>query len=76
MTGPMRSAPLPAVTTLKKSSDALPTIEVPKDDPESYARRTVTKAQVELDQRLVKADGGVGHAPQSIDNSQDRSGRP
>jgi hypothetical protein len=47
-----------------------------KHDPESYARRTVTKAQVELDQRLVKADGDGGHPSQSIDNSQDRSGTP
>src|SRR5712691_3533483 len=47
-----------------------------KHDPESYARRTVTKAKVELDQRPVNAGGGGGHAPQSIDNSQDRSGTP
>ncbi len=47
-----------------------------KHDPESYARRTVTKAKVALEQRPVNAGGGGGHAPQSIDNSQDRSGTP
>jgi hypothetical protein len=36
-----------------------------KHDPESYARRTVTKAKVELYQRPVNAGGGGGHAPQS-----------
>jgi hypothetical protein len=45
-----------------------------KHDPESYARRTVTKAQGELEDRSVKADGGGGQVCQSIDASQSRSG--
>ena len=47
-----------------------------KHDPESYARRTVAKAQADLEQRLVKAAGGGGEVSETIDISQDRSGTP
>jgi hypothetical protein len=45
-----------------------------KHDPESYARRTVTKAQAGLERRLVKAGGGGAQVSHSLDFSQDRSG--
>jgi hypothetical protein len=34
-----------------------------KHDPESYARRTVTKAQAEFNHKFVKADGNAGQVP-------------
>jgi hypothetical protein len=36
-----------------------------KRDPESYARRTVTKAQAEFNHKFVKADGNAGQVSES-----------
>jgi hypothetical protein len=45
-----------------------------RHDPESYARRTVTKAQAEFNHKFVKADGNAGQVYESIEISLDRSG--
>lgn len=44
--------------------------------PESYARRTVTKAQAELEQRFDKTGAGGGQVSQTLDIGQDRNGTP